>query len=177
MNAKRITLVIFSALLILGMCISGALAAEGDVTRNSPSDATVAITEPADQAFTVTIANTDPTNQTYIISWYRNGSLVQTDAATNSTTSATYTFVGGADMAGSYNITAISNTSSQAVWTLNVADFTFAGIQDILEETISVFTFIVSLVIGIVPILVVLSVVGLITGIFAAIVFAIKDGL
>lgn len=153
-----------------------ALAADGDVVRNSPSAATVAITEPADQAFSVTITNSDPTNLSYIITWYQNGTIVQTDPATNLTTSATFTFVGGADTAGVYNITAISNTTNQTSWTLTITDFMFAGVQDVLEETISTFTYIVNLVVGIVPVLVVMAVVGLVFGIFTAIATTLKRG-
>lgn len=53
----------------------------------------------------------------------------------------------------------------------------FTGISDVIEATVGILPDIVDLVVGIVPVLVTLAVVGLITGIFSAIVIAIRGGL
>lgn len=53
----------------------------------------------------------------------------------------------------------------------------FTGISEVITATVGILPDIVDLVVGIVPVLVTLAVVGLITGIFSAIVIAIRGGL
>lgn len=52
----------------------------------------------------------------------------------------------------------------------------FSGISDVINATVDILPYIVNLVVGIVPVLVVMAVVGLVTGIFAAIVDTIRRG-
>jgi hypothetical protein len=102
---------------------------------------------------------------------------VQTSPADNLTYD-TYTFVGGSGTSGLYNITAISNASgTAATWNMTVNNKIFAGISEVIVATVGILPDVVDLVVGIVPVLVTLAIVGLITGIFAGIILAIKGGL
>ncbi len=53
----------------------------------------------------------------------------------------------------------------------------FSGITEVISATVGILPDIIDLVVGIVPVIVTLSVVSLITGIFSAIVYAIRSGL
>lgn len=168
---------VFTFLLVMVCMIGVGSAADGDASRGDPSDANFSIDEPNSQTFNATIANADPTNKTYSVLWYQDSVLVQTSAADNLTYD-TWTFVGSSATSGLYNITAITNaTGTQAQWNMTVNNKIFSGISEVIVATVGILPDIVSLVVGIVPVLVTLAVVGLITGIFAAIVLAIKGGL
>lgn len=152
-------------------------AADGDASRGDPSDANFSIDEPNSQTFNVTIANSDPTNLTYSVLWYQDSVLVQTTAAMNLTYD-TWTFEGGSQTSGLYNITAITNASgTQAQWNMTVNNQIFSGIEEVITSTVGILPDVVDLVVGIVPVLITLAIIGLITGIFSAIVLAIRGGL
>jgi hypothetical protein len=53
----------------------------------------------------------------------------------------------------------------------------FSGITEVISATVGILPDIIDLVVGIVPVIITLSVVSLITGIFGAIVAAIRNGL
>lgn len=53
----------------------------------------------------------------------------------------------------------------------------FTGISEVITATVSILPDIIDLVVGIVPVMVTLAVVSLITGIFGAIIYAIRGGL
>lgn len=164
-------------LLVMACMIGVGSAADGDVSRSDPSTANFSIDEPNSQIFTATIANSDPTNLTYSILWYQDTVLMQTTPATNAT-SDTWTFVGGSQTSGLYNITAITNASgTQATWNMTVNNKLFSGISEVVTSTVGILPDIVDLVVGIVPVLITLAIIGLITGIFSAIVLAIRGGL
>ena len=160
------------------MCaVSGAYAADGDLTITTPATANFSIDEPDNQIFTVAIEMAIPANNDTIIYWYQDSVLKQTTTKTNGT-SDTWTFVGGATTAGLYNITATNNrTADTAQWNMTVNNKIFAGITDVVTATVGILPDIVSIVVGIIPILVTLMVVGLITGVFRSIIMAIKGGM
>lgn len=162
-------------LLLAITCVVGiGSATDGDASRSTPSDANVTIDEPNDQIFTAAIENADPTNKTFSILWYQDSVLIQTTSATNAT-SDTWTFEGGSQTSGTYNITAITNASgTSATWTLTVNNKLFSGITDVVVSTVGILPDVVDLVVGIVPVLVTLAIIGLITGIFSAIILTIK---
>ena len=146
----------------LACLIGGAFAAEGDLAIATPAASDFAIDEPDSQIFTLTITNTDPTNQTFNVTWYQDSVLQQTTMNTNAT-SDTWTFEGSAATAGVYNITAFSNNSDTANWTMTVNNKIFAGITEVVSATVGILPDIASIVIGVIPVLVTLMVVGLIT--------------
>lgn len=53
----------------------------------------------------------------------------------------------------------------------------FTGITEVVSATVGILPDIIDLVVGIVPVIITLSVVSLITGIFGAIIYAIRSGL
>lgn len=164
-------------LLVMACMIGVGSAADGDASRSDPSALNVSIDEPNSQIFTATIANSDPANLTYSILWYQDSVLMQTTPATNAT-SDTWTFEGGSQTSGLYNITAITNASgTQATWNMTVNNKLFSGISEVVTSTVGILPDIVDLVVGIVPVLITLAIIGLITGIFSAIVLAIRGGL
>lgn len=167
----------FTFLLVMACMIGVGAAADGDVTITTPATANFSIDEPNSQTFTAAIEMAIPGNNDTIIYWYQDSVLKQTTTKTNGT-SDTWTFEGGAATSGLYNITAKSNrTAVQAQWNMTVNNKIFAGITDVMTATVAILPDIVDLVVGIVPVLVTLAVVGLITGIFAAIVIAIRGGM
>jgi hypothetical protein len=168
---------LFTILFIMACMIGVGSAADGDASRGDPSAANFSIDEPNSQTFNATIANADPTNKTFSVLWYKDSVLVQTSPADNLTYD-TYTFVGGSATAGLYNITAITNASgTTAQWNMTVNNKIFSGITEVIVATVGILPDVVDLVVGIVPVLVTLAIVGLITGIFAGIILAIKRGM
>ena len=168
---------LFTILFVIACMMGVGSAADGDASRGDPSAANFSIDEPNSQTFNATIANADPTNKTFSVLWYKDSVLVQTSPADNLTYD-TYTFVGGSATSGVYNITAISNASgTSATWSLTVNNQLFAGITEVVTATVGILPGIVDLVVGIVPVLITLALIGLITGIFGGIILAIKGGL
>jgi len=165
-------------LLFVMACMMGVVsAADGDASRGDPSAANFSIDEPNSQTFNATIANADPTNKTFSVLWYKDSVLVQT-SPTDNLTYDTYTFMGSSATAGLYNITAITNASgAQAQWNMTVNNKIFSGISEVIIATVGILPGVVDLVVGIVPVLVTLAIIGLITGIFAGIILAVKGGL
>ena len=164
-------------LLVMACMVGVGSAADGDASRGDPSAANFSIDEPDDQTFNATIENADPTNKTFSVLWYLDGVLVHTSAAHNLTYDTGYTFAGTSRTSGLYNITAITNaTGTSATWNMTVNNKIFAGISEVIQATVGILPDIVDLVVGIVPVLVTLAIVGLITGIFAGIILAIKRG-
>ena len=168
---------LFTILFVMAYMVGVGSAADGDASRGDPSAANVSINEPNSQTFNATIANADPTNKTFSVLWYKDSVLVQTSPADNLTYD-TYTFVGGSATSGTYNITAVSNASGTlATWSLTVNNKIFSGISEVIVATVGILPDVVDLVVGIVPVLITLAIIGLITGIFAGIILAIRRGM
>ena len=168
---------LFTILFIMACMMGVGSAADGDVSRGTPSDANFSIDEPNSQTFNATIEMAVPAGNDTIIYWYQDGVLKQTTTKTNGT-SDTWTFVGSSATDGLYNITAASNrTSVTAQWNMTVNNKIFAGISEVIVATVGILPDVVDLVVGIVPVLVTLAIVGLITGIFAGIILAIRKGM
>jgi len=168
---------LFTILFVMACMVGVGSAADGDASRGDPSAANFSIDEPKSQTFNATIANADPTNKTFSVLWYKDSVLVQTSPADNLTYD-TYTFVGGSATTGLYNITAITNASgTQAQWNMTVNNKIFSGISEVIIATVGILPDVVDLVVGIVPVLITLAIIGLITGIFAGIILAIRGGL
>lgn len=168
---------VFTFLLVMICMIGVGSAADGDVSRGTPSAANFSIDEPNSQTFNATIAMAIPADNDTIIYWYQDSVLKQTTTKTNGTYD-TWTFVGSSATEGTYNITAASNrTSVQAQWNMTVNNKIFSGITEVIVATVGILPSVVNLVVGIVPVLITLAIIGLITGIFAGIILAIKGGL
>lgn len=169
---------LFTILFVMACMIGVVSAADGDASRGDPSAANFSIDEPDSQTFNATIANSDPTNKSYSVLWYLDSVLVHTSAAHNQTYDTGYTFAGTSGTAGLYNITAITNASgTQATWNMTVNNKIFSGISEVIVATVGILPDIVNLVVGIVPVLVTLAIIGLITGVFAGIILVIRRGL
>lgn len=176
MNASYFKL--FTILFVMACMIGVGSATDGDASRGDPSAANFSIDEPDSQTFNATIANSDPTNKTFSVLWYLDSVLVHTSADHNQTYDTGYTFAGTSRTAGLYNITAITNASgTSAQWNMTVNNKIFSGISEVIVATVGILPDIVDLVVGIVPVLVTLAIIGLITGIFAGIILAVRGGL
>lgn len=163
-------------LLVLLSTAGFASAADGDITRVSP-DQNISISEGDSQVFSISIANTDPANLTYTIKWYVDG--VEKQSTATNATSDTYTFDTGSTDAGTktVNATSTGGTASPVSWTVTIANKMFLAVGEVISATVGLVPAIVNLIVGIVPIIITLSLVALLTGIFAAIVHAIRSGL
>jgi len=165
-------------LLLLAMVSSAgfASAADGDITRVSP-DQNISISEGDSQVFSISIANTDPANLTYTIKWYVDD--VEKQSTTTNSTSDSYTFDTGSSDAGTrtVNATSTGGTATPILWTVTVGDKLFLAVSEVISATVGIIPGLVNLIIGIVPIMIALSLVSLLTGIFAAIIYAIRKGI
>lgn len=163
-------------LLVLLSTVGFASAADGDITRVSP-DQNVSLTEGDSQAFSVTIENSDPANLTYTIKWYVDD--VEKQSTTTNLTSDSYTFDTGSSDAGTrtVNATSTGGTATPISWTVTVGDKLFLAVGEVISATVGIIPALVNLIIGIVPIMIALSLVSLLTGIFAAIIYAIRKGI
>lgn len=168
---------LFTILFVIACMVGVGSAADGDASRGDPSAANFSIDEPNSQTFNATIEMAIPAGNNTIIYWYQDGVLKQTTTKINGTYD-TWTFVGGSGTSGLYNITAANNrTSVSATWNMTVNNKIFSGITEVIVATVGILPDVVDLVVGIVPVLITLAIVGLITGIFAGIILAIKRGM
>ena len=163
-------------LLVLLSTAGFASAADGDITRVSP-DQNISISEGDSQVFSISIANTDPANLTYTIKWYVDG--VEKQSTTTNSTSDTYTFDTGSTDAGTriVNATSTGGTATPVSWTVTIANKLFLAVGEVISATVGIIPSIVNLIVGIVPIMIALSLVSLLTGIFGAIILAIRKGI
>jgi hypothetical protein len=163
-------------LLVLLSTAGFASAADGDITRVSP-DQNISISEGDSQVFSISIANTDPANLTYTIKWYVDG--VEKQSTTTNSTSNSYTFDTGSSDAGTrtVNATSTGGTATPVSWTVTIANKLFLAVGEVISATVGIVPGIVNLIIGIVPIIITLSLVSLLTGIFGAIIYAIRKGI
>jgi len=153
-----------------------ASAADGDITRVSP-DQNISISEGDSQTFSVSIANSDPANLSYTIKWYVDG--VKKQSTTTNSTSDSYTFDTGSSDAGTrtVNATSTGGSATPVSWTVTVGNKLFLAVGEVISATVGIIPGLVNLIIGIVPIMIALSLVSLLTGIFAAIIYAIRKGI
>ena len=117
--------------------------------------------------------------------------ITNTSVSTTTNTAGAYTYL---IAEGNYTLTASkSGYTSTTTANINVsgADSTgnditinassithaFGGINDVIDAAVSIMPGIITLVVAIVPIMVALAVVGLIMGIFQAIIIAIRKGI
>lgn len=167
---------LFLLLVLMVSTIGFASAADGDITRVSPVQ-NISISEGDSQVFSISVANTDPANLTYTIKWYVDG--IEKQSTSTNTTSDTYTLVTDSTDAGTQTVNATSTggSASPVSWTVTISNQLFLAVGEVISATVGIFSSIIDLVVGIVPVIVTLSVVSLVTGIFGAIVLAIRKGL
>ena len=153
-----------------------ASAADGDIARVSPTQ-NISISEGDSQTFSVSVANSDPANLTYTIKWYVDG--VEKQSTTTNSTSDTYTFDTGSSDAGTrtVNATSTGGTATPVSWTVTIGNKLFLAVGEVISATVGIIPSIVNLIVGIVPIMIALSLVSLLTGIFGAIILAIRKGI